>query len=481
MTADRLYSLAHVTRRGGSRGGGRLSAVTRWSMVLVLVAACVVGGFVLVEAHGRGDLNDFLCEGPCGPEQVAAPADLSAPDPAGAAVSDLPGAAADPAAVEQAVSAALADPALGPSVGVSVRDLATGESLVETTSAGLVPASTTKVLTGFAALSLLDPDERFTTRTVLSAGTLVLVGGGDPFLVTSPDQRGFAARADLVTLADRTVTALTENNLTATTLAWDASLFSGPADNPAWERSYVAEDIVTPTSALWVDRGAHSGRRDDDPAATAAATFANLLAQRGVAVTLTGPTSADAAAQSLASVSGGTVRQVVERTELASDNEAAEVLLRHVGLAAGGDGSTEAGVAAVRELLSAEGIDVSGLELNDGSGLSRVNAIPPGLLTAVIARADEATPSLLADLPVARFSGSLEGRFGRAPGGGLVRAKTGTLSGVHSLAGTVTTADGVVLAVAALTDGTEGPAALATQAALDALVGSLASCACAAD
>lgn len=453
--------------------------VGRWLLVGLLVLAVAGAGIVLVEAHGRGQLNDFLCDGPCGPEQVAPPDGLSAPDPAGAAVSSRPRATADPAAVQQALTAALADPALGPSVGVSVRDMSGGEPIVETTAAGLVPASTTKVLTGYAALSLLDPSARFTTSTVLSGDTLVLVGGGDPYLVTSPDRRGFAAPADLATLADRTVAALAGRS--ATTLAWDATAFSGPADNPAWERTYVAQDIVTPTSALWVDRGAHDGRRDDDPAATAATTFATLLAERGVALTVTGPTPAGPAAQQLAAVSGGTVTQVVERMMLASDNETAEVLLRHLGLASGGVGSTDDGAAAVRQLLVEQDMDVSELVLTDGSGLSRANRIPPGLLTDVLARGASTTPPLLAHLPVAQFSGTLDGRFGGAPGAGLVRAKTGTLTGIHSLAGVVTTADGVVLAVAALTDGTDGPAALAVQAALDALLGALASCACAAD
>ena len=53
-----------------------------------------------------------------------------------------------------------------------------------------VPASTTKVLTSFAALSLIDPQTRFATRVVRSGDQIVLVGGGDPYLAVKRKQEG---------------------------------------------------------------------------------------------------------------------------------------------------------------------------------------------------------------------------------------------------------------------------------------------------
>jgi D-alanyl-D-alanine carboxypeptidase/D-alanyl-D-alanine-endopeptidase (penicillin-binding protein 4) len=82
---------------------------------------------------------------------------------------------------------------------------------------------------------------------------------------------------------------------------------------------------------------------------------------------------------------------------------------------------------------------------------------------------------------VAGFSGTLDDRFDTAParrGAGVVRAKTGSLSGVSTLAGITVDADGRLLAFALLADavppGGTGPA----EAALDRVAARLAGCGC---
>ena len=82
----------------------------------------------------------------------------------------------------------------------------------------------------------------------------------------------------------RTAATLTASGIRAVRLSYDDSLFSGPAVNPAWEASYLPDDVVTPVSALWVDEGLGPGGttpRASEPAAEAAATSdkeAELLA-----------------------------------------------------------------------------------------------------------------------------------------------------------------------------------------------------------
>ncbi|MEW5629237.1 D-alanyl-D-alanine carboxypeptidase, partial [Streptomyces hydrogenans] len=89
--------------------------------------------------------------------------------------------------------------------------------------------------------------------------------------------------------------------------------------------------------------------------------------------------------------------------------------------------------------------------------------------------ADPAHPELrplLTGLPVGGFTGTLAGRYGQAPAGaGLVRAKTGTLTGVNTLAGTVVTTDGRLLAFAFLAGRTPSPDL--AQPALDRLSAAL--------
>ncbi len=455
--------------------GRRVLGVLSWLTVLALLAGALAGGVVL---HERGSLNDFLCGGDCGDQYVAVPEALEVLEPGDQTVSGLPPASADVAAVTAAVQSAAGQPLLGPHVGVSVREL-DGDELLMTSPDAFIPASTTKLLTGYAALTTLDPEERFRTTTVLDGDRLVLVGGGDPYLMATPADRGFAARADLATLADRTAKALVEKGMSQVQLAYDDTLFTGPADNPTWEPTYASQNQVSPITALWVDRGRIDKRRVEDPSGSATKIFAAQLVERGVAVVEVQPGQAPVDAEPVAQVEGPTVAQAVERMAVTSDNGAAEVLARHVALGAGAEPSFEGATTSVVAALVAGGVDTTGLVLRDGSGLSRQNRIAPSTLTSVVAAAELAAPQLTGDLPVAGFTGTLVERFVNLPGRGLARVKTGALNQVHSLAGTVTTADGVVLSVAVMVDQADVTRALDAREAVDAVVASLATCSCA--
>jgi D-alanyl-D-alanine carboxypeptidase/D-alanyl-D-alanine-endopeptidase (penicillin-binding protein 4) len=102
-------------------------------------------------------------------------------------------------------------------------------------------------------------------------------------------------------------------------------------------------------------------------------------------------------------------------------------------------------------------------------------------LAQVIAKAgeDKRTSSLVSDLPTGNFSGSLSRRFTKATAGrGVVRAKTGTLNGVHSLAGYVQDRNGVPIAFAVMIDQARDVGDVTAEAAVDAIPAALATCVC---
>jgi D-alanyl-D-alanine carboxypeptidase/D-alanyl-D-alanine-endopeptidase (penicillin-binding protein 4) len=454
-------------------------------VTLVVVAALIAVTTVLgVAAWHRGDLNRFICDGDCGPSNVIAPAglaDVSAPVVRTPAAGDA--GSIDPAKLEAAVTPGLDAPVLGSRVGFAATS-PDGTPLFSSGTAALAPASTTKVLTSFAALATIDPGTRFSTTVVRSADGIVLVGGGDPYLATKRPGKNAdrVVQADLTTLARRTADALKQSGTTTVTLGYDASLFTGPDASRSWESSYVSGNIVTPVSALWADQGVENGIRDRDPADAAARTFATLLGDQGIAVTGK-PTAARAAAgaEMVAAVRSATLEEIVETLVRVSDNQAAEVVLRHVAVAAGSPGDFDGGVAAVAAALDAAGVDTAGLVLTDGSGLSRANRISPQTLvqTLQVATRSERTSSLTADLPVSGFTGTLVGRFSElAAARGAVRAKTGTLTGIHSLAGYATDVDGRPVLFAVMVDRSDKAQPFQAQAALDRVAASIATCSC---
>jgi D-alanyl-D-alanine carboxypeptidase/D-alanyl-D-alanine-endopeptidase (penicillin-binding protein 4) len=79
-------------------------------------------------------------------------------------------------------------------------------------------------------------------------------------------------------------------------------------------------------------------------------------------------------------------------------------------------------------------------------------------------------------VPVAGFTGTLTERAADDLAAGLVRAKTGTLTGVNTLAGTAVDAEGRLLAFAFLAEGT--PAKEPAESALDRLAATVAACGC---
>ncbi|PSL08296.1 D-alanyl-D-alanine carboxypeptidase/D-alanyl-D-alanine-endopeptidase (penicillin-binding protein 4) [Haloactinopolyspora alba] len=385
-------------------------------------------------------------------------------------------------ALSDALSGPVGAAGLGDGVGVSVVDPATGETVYESGSdVARTPASTMKILTGAAALHVLGPQHTFTTRVVtgragLSPGTarITLVGGGDPTLTTSDSSGG----TSLAELAERTAAALDEAGVDAVELAHDSSLFTGPAVDPDWRPSYVASDIVSPVTALGVDV---AETRPDDPPAAAAASFADLLDEHGVDVaTMIGETDAGDDASEVAAVRSAPLAGIVEEVLTTSDNDGAEVLARHVAVGSGLPGTAADAETAVTGALDELGIDTTAADVRDGSGLARGSAVPADAVAAALALAtDPAHPELrpvVTGLPVAGFTGTLADRFDESAGAGLVRAKTGTLTGVSALAGIATTAGGATFVFAVLAD--EVSSTLAARAALDDVAAAIAACAC---
>jgi D-alanyl-D-alanine carboxypeptidase/D-alanyl-D-alanine-endopeptidase (penicillin-binding protein 4) len=160
------------------------------------------------------------------------------------------------------------------------------------------------------------------------------------------------------------------------------------------------------------------------------------------------------------------------------------VLSHHVGRAVTGTGSFADGAAAVVQTLQGLGVPTAGVALFDGSGLSRENRITPQALIGVLRVAlDSAHPELNAvvtALPVAGFTGSLTNRFDEPfpESRGLVRAKTGTLTNVSSLAGIAVDQDGNAVLFALMADRIKKPDETKAQRALDAAAGALGACHC---
>lgn len=387
-------------------------------------------------------------------------------------------------AVAALAASAVADPRLGSSTTVVVTDVLTGQVLVDVGgSQPQEPASTTKLLTAAAAVTVLGTEATLTTSVVQAEpGTVVLVGGGDMMLAAGAgDPAAVNGRAGLADLATEAAQALTASGVTQVRLGLDDTLFTGPSWNSGWQPGY--NRYVAPIAALAIDVG-HTSEvqysvRQADPALEAARWFAHLLAERGIAVTgdpvrMTAP----AGAAVVADVQSAPMRDIVRLTVQESDNTIAEVLGRLVAMASGEAASFEGATRAVVAAVGRLGLDTTGTDIADCSGLAAGSRIPARLLTdLMVLAAAPGHPALLpvaVDLAVGGWTGTLFDRFVTGPARGLVHAKTGSLPGVTSLAGTLLTQSGRLLAFAVMADATGASGQDNPRAAIDELVTRLA-------
>ncbi len=397
-----------------------------------------------------------------------------------------PSAALDAKAVAALVASVQGKEVKGRFSGTVV-DVVSGKTLYgHNSTIPYIPASITKLLTSMAALQVFGPDHRFQTQVVQpNRNQLILVGGGDPYLAKKSDSSLYPARGSVAGLAAAAAKELKQTKTATVTLGYDATRFTGPAWNPHWPDTY--RDQVTPVSALWVDEGRllgySPGPREQDPARAAAVAFAAALKADGIKVTSVKKVKAGKPAQVLATVESMPLDRIVQQVLLHSDNDGAEVLARQVAIGLGEPGSAVEASKAVQATCAKLGVWDKGSRVVDGSGLARDTAIPSDIFVKVLryALADNHARfrSLITGLPVAAVDGSLKMRFsetGAAAGRGQVRAKTGTLTKVHSLAGYVRTRDGALLAFSFIVNNAKND--YAARVWLDRVTAALAACGC---
>jgi D-alanyl-D-alanine carboxypeptidase len=415
------------------------------------------------------------------------------------------GQVATAAGVEAALSPVLGLATLGKHVGAVVDDLSSGQVLLSRDAgAGFAPASTAKLAVAVAALDVLGPAATFTTRVVAgsSASSIVLVGGGDPTLAAGhPPASNYPQPATLASLAAHTARDLRAKGIRAVRLGYDTSLFTGPLMAPGWPNAYVTTGNVTPISSLEVDQGrltasgAPQDANDPDnfrartfsPAAEAAESFAGFLAEDGIRVrAAVSQTTSRHGAATIAAVKSPPLAEIVDWMLTQSNNVIAENLARHVAIATGRPASFSGAAAA--ETAALRKLHVGGtVHLVDGSGLSPRDRIAPSVLVQLIrlaaATSRPGLRAVITGLPVAGFSGTL------APGGsvfpgvgraglGVVRAKTGNLSTVVSLAGIAEARDGQLFAFAFMADRLSSSGLDAGAGDLTRLATALAGCGC---
>lgn len=319
-------------------------------------------------------------------------------------------------------------------------------------SAPLIPASNMKLLPAAVALEVLGADHRFRTelqsvRPVggVIAGDVYLIGGGDPVLRTADvdDPLRYPAfnTTSLEPLADQLVTlGITQIQ---GDIVGDGSRYDDEFRVPSWGDDITNRD-AGPYDALLVNDGQiGNGNYGLEPNRAAARIFFDLLVDRGIQVTGAAANAARPAGvdlTTLALIESEPLEDILVELLHTSDNNTAELLVKELGFVGRGEGTRQAGLDQIRLTLAGWGVPLDGVELHDGSGLSRDNRLTCQALTSILG--DTPVAEELVDLlPVAGRDGTLVEQLLDTPAEGRLQAKTGTLTAVKALSGSLPGAD----------------------------------------
>lgn len=342
---------------------------------------------------------------------------------------------------EQLDSLLASDPLLETSqLGLMVYDL-TADSVVYTHHHRHVmrPASTMKVVTAITALDHLGGDYQLKTQLSYSGdivdrtltGNLYLVGGMDPLfdLTDLYDFVEHVSRLGIDTLRGSIIT--------------DRSM----KDTVQWGEGWCWDDKNPVLSPLLINRNPDFAER-----------FIDELTRSGIVID---SLTLFEDRPPLDAIPLATCRHTVDELLLTmmkeSDNLYAECL--YYQLAAWHElrpVNARHARSKEKQLVNSLGLDSDDYRFADGSGLSLYNYVSPEMLTLLLRYAWQKPDiylHLLPSLPVAGHDGTLKKRMRKTAAEGNVRAKTGTLTGIISLAGYLTAANGHHLCFAIINQG----------------------------
>ena len=317
----------------------------------------------------------------------------------------------DPASAATVFARMAASPALS-NPSVSLIDVSTGKVVFESNAnSPRKPASLMKLLSASATLRYLDPSKTFATSLALgpTLESVVIDGEYDPWISMNSKEAIKMRRTSFYALASKSL-------------------------------SVIAQRSGEPVKKLQVYY--------NDLYSKDVANFKAYYKKRGVIATIV--SVSDSKAKSLATEqifysTSPTVKEIMNWFLEWSDNIVSERMARLASRAAGNQFNEQGVAKTFDKVLRELGIDPSKIIIKDASGLSKQNKLTANILSQLLFKihSDPLFSQLIDGLPVSGKTGTLSKRYiESAPQAvGLVKAKTGTLSGTVSLAGYVQSGD----------------------------------------
>ena len=317
----------------------------------------------------------------------------------------------DPISAASVFSRLAVEPELS-NPSVSLIDVSTGEIVFESNAfSRRKPASTMKILAAAATLKHLQPDQVFTTRVSLGTvpDSIVIDGEFDPWISMDHRVATKMKRTSFPRIAFNSLSKVKESS-------------GGSIKKLKVYYNGIYANEVASYKAFYKKRGV-------------TAAFIKVSDEKATSLV----------SEEILTSESPQVIKMLDWFLLWSDNQLSERMAKIAAKYAGNEFNDEGVAVTFEEILISFGINPAQIVVIDASGLSRQNKVTAHALAQLLYKihSDPVLSRLIESLPVGGESGTLRNRYiETAPDAvGLVKAKTGTLTGTVSLAGYVQSGD----------------------------------------
>ena len=317
-----------------------------------------------------------------------------------------------------------------------VLDLNSGEVIASHNPAEpLVPASIMKSVTTAALLSHLDEDYRYETKIYTEGpvregvleGNLMVVGSGDPSLNSKyVDNNSDICQEIANALRSAGISQIKGK------IVVDEEIWSGPSVPQSWMSGDLPHAYGTGSHGLNFEDNASGSRSVANPAAVFSTRLKSVLTRYGISVTNESLRQGDS--KLLFTHTSVPLDEIMRSCMMRSDNQYAEALLRTYGVVVNGKGNTEKSARHEMEYWRKQKAPMSGVNIIDGSGLSRQNRVTANFMAHVLA-SKASNPYYASFFPLAGQEGTLKSFLAGTPLDGYVAMKTGSMRGIQCYAG----------------------------------------------
>lgn len=322
------------------------------------------------------------------------------------------------------------------SLAVKITDLSDGNVIASHNSTKpLVPASIMKSVTTAALIDKAGAGWKYETRVFTDGpvdmgilrGNIVVEGASDPSLGTTHEP----GSTDIFQEIADALRAQGIHRIEGDILI-DESRFAGPSRPDSWQKGDFSQAYGTGSHALNYRDNASGSNSVENPSAIFVSRLISTLSSAGISVGR--GNVGHGHTKLLTTHRSETLDEIMRSCMMRSDNLFAEAMLRTFGKLSGGDGSTADAAEREKALWKREKMPLEGVNIIDGSGLSRSNRVTADFMTAVLSsKSDDAVYASF--FPLAGQEGTLRKFLVDTPLDSYIAMKTGSMKGIQCYAG----------------------------------------------